>query len=260
LKINYTYSLFNLEGKNAVISGGSQGIGRGIALSLANFGANITVIGRNKHLLEETIELTKEIGGNCEAYIVDVGDRTAINEFFTEYIGKHNSLDIYVNNAGFTVHAELQDTSFSDIDRLIDTNLKGAIHCLKNVANIMKGQRMGVITIITSINALNSHPGQGMYSVTKYALEGTMKSLASVLAKYGVRVNSCAPGAIDTAMNTEAFSDPRIHDTILNKIPLNRIGTIQDIGDVVACISSDAFRYMTGATVVVDGGMMLKQK
>jgi len=261
-EMNHAYleKLFSLGGKNAIVTGGSQGIGRGIAVSLANFGANVTVVSRNQALLEETAAIIRAGGGLCETVALDVADRDASRAFFDRYMETHRQLDIFVNNAGFTVRSELADTADADIDALLSTNLVGALTLLKKAANQMKAQHSGNIVVITSVNGLNPLPGQGMYSVTKFALEGATKALASSLAEYGVRVNSCAPGAIDTAMNAAALSDPTAMEATLKKIPMSAVGAPADIGDVVACMVSDACRYMTGATVVVDGGLSLKHK
>ncbi len=260
MNMKYMQQLFDLEGKKAIVTGGSQGIGRAIAVSLAAFGADVTILGRNEKLLRETVDKVHGMDGLCEAYAVDVTDWKKVDGFFDGYVSKNGRLDIFVNNAGYTVRAELADTSREDIDGLLDTNVRSAIHCMQRAANIMKPQGSGNIVVITSVNALNSHPGQGMYSVTKHALEGAMKALASTLAPYGIRVNSCAPGAIDTAINSGALKDPAVMDAVLKKIPMNKVGLPEDIGDVVACMVSDAFRYTAGSTVVVDGGMMLKSK
>lgn len=256
----YLEQLFSLDGKTAIVTGGSQGIGRGIALALAKLGVDVTVVGRSQTLLEETVAEVRAVGGLCTAAALDVSDREASRAFFDRYIAEHGRLDIFVNNAGFTVRAELADTADEDMDALLSTNLVGALTLLNRAANQMKAQRSGSIVVITSVNGLNPLPGQGMYSVTKFALEGATKALASSLAEYGVRVNSCAPGAIDTAMNAAALADPAAMEATLKKIPMNAVGTPADIGDVVACMVSDACRYMTGATVVVDGGLSLKHK
>ncbi len=258
--MNQTYirNLFDLNGKNAVVTGGSQGIGRSIAISLAAFGAEVTIIGRNQALLEETVRTISDLGGICHTIRLDVTDYEGVEHFFETYQKQNGHLDIFINNAGYSVRAEFTDSRKEDIDGLIETNLKASIHCLQLTGKIMKTQRSGNIVIITSVNALNAHPEQGVYSVTKYALEGSMKALANTLSQYGVRVNSCAPGAIQTSINANAT--PASLESAMRKIAMDRFGKAREVGDVVACMVSDAFSYMTGATVVVDGGMMLKLK
>ena len=259
-KMNQEYiaKLFALSGQKAIVTGGSQGIGRSVAVALAAFGAEVTVIGRNQTLLDETVRMITEKGGVCHGVKLDVTDYAGVEQFFKVYREKNGQLDIFVNNAGYTVRAEFIDTAPEDVDGLIETNLKASIHFLQHAGRIMKEQRKGNIVIITSVNALNAHPGQGMYSVTKYALEGVMKAMASTLSQYGVRVNNCAPGAINTAINGKA--DPTSLESAMRKIPMGRFGEADEIGSAVACMVSDAFSYVTGSTIVVDGGMMLKAK
>ncbi len=251
--------LYSLDGRNALVTGAGSGIGRAAALALAGSGAFVTLCGRRAAALGETAGLIRASGGNCEVRVCDVSSDADIEELFSGY-GPERKLDIFINNAGFTVHSGLCDTAAEDIDALIATNLRGAILALQHAARLMRAQKSGVITVITSVNGLNSHPGQGMYSVTKFGLQGAMKALASELAEYGVRVNSIAPGAIDTAMNAAAFADAETLKAVNGKIPMGRVGLPEEIGRVAAAISSDVFSYMTGATVVVDGGMMLKHK
>ena len=254
---DYIYSLCNLEGRNAIVTGGNQGIGKGIACSLARLGARVAIVGRNPKTLKETLGILP--GKYHETYTLDVSDRDQVKAFFQTYQEHHESLDIYINNAAYSVHATLEETRQEDIDGLLDTNLKGALCCLQQAGRIMKTQRKGSIVVITSVNGMNPHPTQAMYSVTKFALEGAVKALASSLGPYNVRVNSCAPGAIDTPINAEAFSKPGFIEEFNKKVALRRIGTIEEIGEAVALLAGDAFRYMTGATVVIDGGLMLKQ-
>ncbi len=253
----YFRALCSLEGRTAIVTGGNRGIGRGIAVALAQLGARVTIVGRDERTLDETLGLLP--GEGHESYVLDVSDREAIKAFFADYGRGHEGLDIFVNNAAYSVHETLDETSEKDIDGLLDTNLKGALCCLQQAARIMKAQKRGSIMVITSVNGLNPHPTQAMYSVTKFALEGSVKALASALGPHNVRVNSCAPGAIDTPINALAFKDPGFKDAFCKKVSLKRIGTVEEIGNAVALLVGDAFKYMTGSTVVIDGGLMLKQ-
>ena len=257
---DYVNSTFGLEGKNAIITGGNSGIGKGIAEAFAKLGANVCITGRNEDRLEAVVSSLSSYGHH-EYKRVDVSSRNDIDQFFEWYESNHDKLDIFVNNAGYSVHGELQNAAYEDIDGMIETNLKGAILCMQHASRIMMKQKSGRILIITSINGVvNAHPEQGMYSVTKFGLQGAMKALASSLGEYGITVNSLAPGAIDTPINSVAFSNTDTVHAVENKITLHRIGTIEEVGDVAAAMVSDCFRYMTGSTVVVDGGMMLRQK
>lgn len=259
MQADYLKKLFSLEGRKAIVTGGGQGIGRSIAMSLAAFGAEVTILGRNKETLERTVKEICQRGDRCQYYQLDLKDWESVDRFFDTYLEENERLDIYVSNAGATVRSALADTRQKDMDDLWNLNVKGALHGIQRSAELMKKQRSGNIVLITSVNALNAHPGQGMYSVTKYALEGAMKALASTLGPYGIRVNSCAPGAIRTAMNECVLADAAAEQKVKDSISLDRVGTPEEIGNVVACMVSDAFSYMTGATVVVDGGLLLRK-
>ena len=255
----YLKKLFSLDGKKAIVTGASQGIGRAIADSLAAFGAEVVVLGRNKAYLKDVEDSIRAAGGVCKAYEVDVSCQAKMNAFFDEYMAENGRLDIFVNNAAYTVMKHATETTEDEMDGLFATNIKGALFGLSRAAEIMKKQRDGSITIVTSVNALAPLPPQAVYTSTKCALEGLMKCLAADLSEYGIRVNSCAPGAINTNMNAAAFSTQEGIDECARMIPLGRVGESPDIGDVVACMASDAFRYMTGSTVLVDGGVMLRK-
>lgn len=259
MREDYVKRLFSLDGKNAIVTGASQGIGKAIACSLAAFGAQVAVLGRNRAYLSRVEGEIRAAGGNCRAYAVDVSCEEQMETFFHAYMTDHGQLDIFVNNAAFTVMKPALDTTEAEMDSLFATNVKGALFGLSRAGKIMKAQRSGSITIVTSVNALAPLPPQAVYTSTKCALEGLMRCIAADLSEYGVRVNSCAPGAINTHMNADAFSTQEGIDECARMIPLGRVGDPEDIGDAVACISSDAFRYMTGSTVLVDGGLMLRK-
>lgn len=256
----YLRELFSLDGQKAVVTGASSGIGRGIALSLANFGAEVALLGRNREGLELTASQIAEIGGKSESHIVDVAREGEVDDFFRAYHRQHGRVDIFVANAGLNVRAELLDTTMSEIDALIDTNYKGALYGLIRAGNIMREQKSGNIVIISSVNGISAMPNLAVYSSMKYALEGITRALASSLAEYGVRVNSCAPGVVLTKINEAIYADQENLDAKLRSIPLGKIGAPRDIGDVVATMVSDAYRFMTGTTVLVDGGELLRAK
>jgi NAD(P)-dependent dehydrogenase (short-subunit alcohol dehydrogenase family) len=154
------------------------------------------------------------------------------------------------------------ETTEDDVDYFFDINYKGTLFCCQQAAKIMKERQSGSIVIVTSVNALYAHPPQAAYSSTKSALENLMRCLAVDLAPFNIRVNSCAPGAIRTNIgrNNPNRGDQQSRDLgkFRSKLPLGRIGEPEDIGDAIACIASDAFRYMTGSTILVDGGLMLR--
>lgn len=254
----YISRTFSLEGQEAVVTGGSSGIGRGIAVSLANLGANVALLGRNLEGLAQTEKEIREQGGSCESYQVDVTSEEQVERFFAEHQEKHGRMDIFVANAGINYRAELLDSQMEDIDRVINTDYKGTLYGVIRAGKIMKGQKSGNIVIISSINGLSAMGNLAVYSSIKYALEGITRSLAASLGPYGVRVNSCAPGVILSNINKNVYGKESNLQAKLQSIPLGRIGAPCDIGDVVASMVSDAFRFMTGTTILVDGGELLR--
>lgn len=259
MNLEYIRGLFSLDGKKAVVTGGNSGIGKGVAISLASFGADVTIIGRDSATIETTVEELKIINPNCSGYMVDISREKEVNDFFSQYFEMtENRIDILVANAGISVHKRALETSTEEIDRLYNINLKGTIYCCKEASRVMKEQKEGNIVIVTSVNALWALPPQAIYSTTKNALESLASCLAVDLAPYGIRVNTLAPGAVVTNLgrnNPNANTNP---SKIRPELPLGRIGEPADMGDVVACMVSDAFRYMTGSTVLVDGGLKLR--
>ena len=261
MRQDYIQRIFSLDGKKAIVTGGNSGIGRGIAISLASLGAEITILGRDQNTIDETVQYLKNLGSECKGYKVDIGNTDEIDSFFSQYYAENDGrLDILIANAGITVSKRALETTEEEINRLYNVNVKGSLFCCQRAAEAMKKQRSGNIVIVTSVNALYPLPPQAAYTSTKLALEGLMQCLAVDLAQYGVRVNTIAPGSIVSNLGRDNPNrKPRVGDWKKKPdIPLGRIGEPEDIGDAVACMVSDAFRYMTGSTVLVDGGLKLR--
>lgn len=248
---------YNLEGKIAVVTGASKGIGRGIAIALARQGADVVLAARNKSQLDEAAYEIEKIGRRAKAVCVDVTSKEQIDNMMQNIVAAFGGVDIFVNNAGITVMKRILDTLPEDIDSIFNTNLRGAIYFLQDAARQMiKQGKGGSIIIVTSINAIAPLPSQAFYSSTKAALEALMRCLASDLAKEGIRVNSVAPGAIATDMNNH-FT-PEAVERVSSKIPIGRIGEPAEIADVVTFLASDAARYITGTTIIADGGYLMR--
>lgn len=258
MNTEYMKQLFSLDGKYAVVTGGSSGIGRGIAISLANFGAHVSILGRSREGLAKTKELILDAGGQCESYVVDITKEQEVETFFTDFRKKGRPLDIFIANAGINIRGELLDTTAEEIDSLINTNYKGTLYGLIRAGKMMEAQKSGNIVVISSINGLSAMPNLAVYSSVKYALEGITRSLAASLGPAGVRVNSCAPGVIMTKINENVYDKKENRDAKLENIPLRRLGVPREIGDVAACMVSDAFSFMTGTTILVDGGELIR--
>lgn len=257
---DYIRNLFSLDGKKAVVTGAGSGLGQAIACSLANFGAEVTIAGRTGKGLDETESRILQAGGSCKKAILDISDTDAQKAFFSSFAEREGHLDIFVANAGIGIRAEIPDTTLEDMDAMIRNNYVGTMYGLIQASGIMKKQRSGNIVVISSINGISPLVNQAVYSSLKAALESAVRSLAGSLAEYGVRVNSCAPGCILTGTNKHIFCHDDLRQAKEACIPLGRLGNPPDIGDVVACMVSDAFRFVTGTTVAVDGGELIRPK
>ena len=247
----------NLTGKVAVVTGagrGGRGIGRGIALALAAAGADIAITART-HIAdaEAVAEAVRLAGRNALALQCDVSDAASVESLFATVKAQLGRVDILVNNAGITRDTLLLRMSEEDWDGVLDANLKGTFLCTRAAAKIMLKQKFGRIINITSVNGQVGSPGQANYSASKAGMIGFTKSVARELASRNITVNAVAPGFIDTQMTDFVSGDSR--EKLLEKIPLGRFGTAEDVGAAVAFLASDAASYITGQTLTVDGGM-----
>jgi 3-oxoacyl-[acyl-carrier protein] reductase len=246
-----------MTGKVAVVTGASRGIGRAIAVDLARSGADVALFGRDKLALEETKAACVAARESTRAaiHIVDVCDEEAVNTGIAEVLAAVGRVDVAVANAGQSKDGLILRFKHEDLDRLIDVNLKSAFYLSAAVAKPMMKQRSGSIIFVSSIVGLAGNPGQSAYAATKAGLLGLAKSLAKELGSRNIRVNAVAPGLIETAMTSEMPSAAR--EYYLNTIALGRSGTPEDVAPVVTFLASDAARYVTGQTVVVDGGFLM---
>lgn len=262
MQMDYVDKIFRLDGKKAIVTGGNSGIGLGIAISLASLGADVAIIGRDQATLDEAEQKLIALGTNSKAYRVDVGVKKEIDDFFDLYYKENGmKLDILVANAGVSCAKRAMETTEDEVDRLFNINYKGVLFSSQRAVEAMKEQQSGNIIIVTSVNALYALPPQAVYTSTKAALEVLMQCMAVDLAKFGIRVNTLAPGAVKTNLGRDMPprpAPPPPADGRRPTIPLGRVGMPEDMGDAVACLVSDAFRYMTGSTILVDGGIKLR--
>ncbi|MGA8239560.1 MAG: SDR family NAD(P)-dependent oxidoreductase [Desulfobacterales bacterium] len=247
-----------LEGKNAIVTGGSQGIGAAIAQELAREGANVCLTYR-KHA-EEAQQYADEIRGlgrkalavKCD--IASFKDAAATVQAATEAFG---SLQILVNNAGMNWDGVSWKMTEEQWDRVIEVNLKGYFNFIRHTAPIFKEQKYGKIINITSINGLRGKFGQMNYSASKAGIVGLTKALAKELGAFGVNVNAVAPGLIETAMLRESEAREKIIDLAMAEIVLKRVGQPEDLAYVVSFLASDKARHITGEVIKVDGGQYI---
>ncbi len=245
-----------LDGKTALVTGGSRGIGRAIALKLAKEGANVAVdYAGSEALANEVVEEIKQLGKDAIAIQCDVSNGDSVAEMIKETIAHFGSLDILVNNAGITRDNLLMRMKESEWDDVINTNLKGVFHCTKAVSRQMMKQRKGRIINITSIVGVTGNPGQANYVAAKAGVIGLTKTTAKELAQRNITVNAVAPGFITTDMTDNLPED--VKNAMLSQIPLAKFGEPDDIANAVVFLASDESGYITGQTIHIDGGMYM---
>ena len=240
----------------ALVTGGSRGIGRAICLELARLGAAVAVnYAGNEQAALETVEACRALGVEAEAFQADVADSAACEELVKAVKDRFGKLDILVNNAGITRDGLLMTAKAEDLDRVLDTNLKGAYFCMKAASKVMMRQRYGRIISMSSVVGLRGNPGQTNYAASKAGIIGLTKAAAKELASRGITVNAVAPGFIDTDM-TAAMPEAAKTATLAT-IPMGRLGAPEDVARAVAFLASDEAAYITGQVLAVDGGMAM---
>jgi 3-oxoacyl-[acyl-carrier protein] reductase len=247
-----------LEGKNALVTGGSQGIGAAASLELAREGANVCLTYR-KHDVEakKYAEEIREMGRKALAIKCDISSFAEAESVVKKAVDEFGGLDILVNNAGMNWDGVSWKMTEEQWDRVIEVNLKGYFNFTRQVAPIFKDQKYGKIINITSINGLRGKFGQSNYSASKAGIIGFTKAVAKELGAFSVNVNAVAPGLIETTMLKESDSRDKIIDMAMNEIVLKRVGQPEDLANVVAFLASDKARHVTGEVIKVDGGQYI---
>jgi 3-oxoacyl-[acyl-carrier protein] reductase len=246
-------NLFSVEGKVALVTGGSRGIGKSIAEHLAAAGARVAVVGRDTDRASAAAAALP--GEGHRGYGCDIGDPAAIEPLVKAVETDFGSLDILVNNAGITQDNLLVRITDEQWDTVVDTNLKGAFLLIRAAARGMMRRRAGRIINITSVVGLTGNKGQANYAASKAGLIGLTKSVAKELASRNILCNAIAPGFIETEMTANLAEGAR--EGLMGQIALGRLGTGDDIAGVVRFLAGPAASYMTGQVVVVDGGMVI---
>lgn len=246
----------DLEGKIAVVTGGSRGIGRAIAIKLAALGAEVLVnYGSNEPAARAVQEEIAAAGGTARTVPFDVADADAVANFFRAAVKEYGGAHILVNNAGITRDTLLARMKEEDWDRVLVVNLKGAFNCSRAVVMAMMKQRWGRIVNVGSVVGSMGNAGQVNYAAAKAGLEGFTKSLAREVASRGVTVNVVAPGFITTDMTTAL--PERLRDELLGQIPVGRMGQPEEVAEAVAFLASDQASYITGHVLHVNGGLLM---
>lgn|SRR5690554_2558195 len=244
----------NLENQVAIVTGGAVGIGRAIAKRLAELGAIVMVnYNSSANKAQELVEELEAKGLKADCMQANIANFEDAKKLINHTFEKYNRIDILVNNAGITADNLIMRMAEEDFDRVIDVNLKGTWNCSKHVIRYMMKAKRGKIINISSIVGLVGNFGQSNYSASKAGIIGLTKSLAKEVGKRGINVNAVAPGFIQTKMTDSLPED--LKADVMKNIPLNRLGDVNEVANVVAFLSSDLSSYITGQVISVDGGM-----
>ncbi len=246
--------MLKLEGRVALVTGASRGIGRAIAVRLAAQGA-VVIAGARGTNAQATVDEIAAAGGRATAHALDITDAASVEAVVAATLAAHQRIDILVNNAGIAKDQLMLRMKRDDWDAVLNTNLTGAYTCVQAVLKTMVKQRAGRIISITSVVGQAGNAGQVNYAASKAGLIGFTKALALEVASRGITVNAVAPGLIDTDM-TKGISEGA-HEEWAAKIPLKRLGTPDDIASAVTFLASDEASYITGQVLAVNGGMYL---
>jgi 3-oxoacyl-[acyl-carrier protein] reductase len=245
----------SLEGKTALVTGASQGIGRACAITLAKAGARVALAARNETKLNELAAEIAAFGGTAQCFVLDVASEESIKATAKAAIGHFGSIEILVNNAGITKDTLLLRMKLADWDAVMTTNLTGTFLMTQALIGSMMKVRWGRIINVSSIVGETGQAGQANYAASKAGLIGFTKSLARELASRGITSNAVAPGYIETAMT--AVLDEKQRGAMLTHIPLGRAGTEIDVANAVRFLASDEAAYITGHVLDVNGGMYM---
>jgi 3-oxoacyl-[acyl-carrier protein] reductase len=243
--------------KVALVTGASRGIGRAIAVDLVKNGANAALVGRDRSALEETVAacVAARADARCVVLTGDVADQSAVEGFIAETVASLGRVDFAIANAGASVDALLLRLKADVLDQMLSVNLKSAFYLCGAVAKPMMKQRSGSIVLMSSIVGVMGNAGQAAYAAAKAGLLGLTKSLAKELGSRNIRVNAVAPGLIETAMTQKMPDEAR--EYLLKQAALGRPGKPEDVSGVVTFLCSEAAGYITGQTLVVDGGVVM---
>jgi 3-oxoacyl-[acyl-carrier protein] reductase len=247
--------MINLNGKNALVTGGGRGIGRDIALTLAQAGANVAVCDIDLATAQQTASDISALGRTSLALKADVSNSEDVAAMFASFIEKYGTIDILVNNAGITRDGLIVRMKEADWDMVLNINLKSAFLCCREAARPMMKARGGKIINIASVVGLMGNPGQVNYSASKAGLIGLTKTLAKEFASRAINVNAVAPGFIKTPM-TDKLSD-QDKEKLAAYIPMQKLGLPTDVANAVLFLASNLADYITGQVITVDGGLVM---
>jgi 2-deoxy-D-gluconate 3-dehydrogenase len=238
----------------AVVTGASRGLGRAMAVALAEAGADVCLAARAKTELEETAHQAQRHGVRALALVTDVASYPAVEALMSQAVSALGRLDIVVNNAGIARVAPLAEASLDDWQAIVGVNLTGVFHGCRAAAPYLIRQRSGKVINLASVLAAAGLPGYTMYAATKGGVISLTRALAVEWARHNIQVNAIAPGWFVTDMNEAAFADPKIHERLTRDVPARRTGRLEEIGPLAVYLASSGSDFMTGQTIFLDGG------
>jgi NAD(P)-dependent dehydrogenase (short-subunit alcohol dehydrogenase family) len=247
-------SVFSLEGRTAIITGASGGLGKETALALADVGCDVAIAARNRQALEVVAAAVEQKGRRCLAMPTDITQAADVQRLVDCTVERFRKVDILVNNAAIAVEKPFADLTEAEWRRVIDTNLHGTFFCTQAAGKQMIQQGGGRIINIVSVVGLVAVPLLGAYGAAKGGVIQYTRALAAEWARYQITVNALAPGYFISPMNEERFADPEVLQHTIRRIPMKRLATYDDLTPVLIFLASAAAQYMTGQVIVVDGG------
>ena len=247
--------LFSLEGKQALITGSSQGIGFALARGLAEAGASVVLNGRNESKLSSAAETLQGAGAKVRTLAFDVTDHAAVRAAIDGFEAEHGAIDILINNAGMQHRTPLEDFPADAFERLLQTNIASVFHVGQAVARHMIGRGAGKIINIASAQTALARPGIAPYTATKGAVGNLTKGMATDWAKHGLQCNAIAPGYFDTPLNAALVADPEFSAWLEKRTPAGRWGNVEELVGAAVFLASAASSFVNGHTLYVDGGI-----